>query len=129
DRVRRCSIWRLVMSYTFKELSLRKFTLGSLFLISVFSASAFADEPGRGATADLEREYLEFLIDHHFSGLRMTELAAGTLEEIPTGEITPDDRTRPTPGFPASEPRAALEEIKSLARRNNRVQREEILTA
>jgi uncharacterized protein (DUF305 family) len=97
-------------------------------VILIFSVSAFADAPGRGATADLERNYLRFIIDHHFSALRMTELAAGTETEI-TAEISPNDRVHPTPGFPETDAHAQADEIKSLARRNNRMQREEILTA
>jgi uncharacterized protein (DUF305 family) len=100
------------------------------FLAVVWCAApVYAAGPGRGDNAELERAYLRQIIDHHFAGLRMTELAAGTLEEV-TGDIFPDDRTRPTPGFEeGTEPRAALDEIKSLARKDNRLQREEILKA
>lgn len=117
------------MLYMLQGFSVRMRTFLCLFLVGLFSVSAFASEAGRGATADLEKDYLQSIIDHHFSALRMTELAAGTLEQAPTGDISADDRVPQTPGFPATEPRASLEEIKSLARRNNRVQREEILTA
>lgn len=97
-------------------------------LIGLYASASLAAEPGRGATADLERSYLESIIDHHFGALRITELAAGTAT-APSGDISAADRVRPTPGFEPTEPRAAMDEIKSLARRNNRMQREEILTA
>jgi uncharacterized protein (DUF305 family) len=99
------------------------------FLAAVlYAAPVYASEPGRGANAELERQYLRQIIDHHFAGMRMTELAAGTLDEV-TGDISPDDRTRPTPGFEATGPRASLDEVRSIARRDNRTQREEILKA
>ena len=107
---------------------------GSLGSVSIALVGALASvlvqaaEPGRGATAAPERSYLTTIIDHHFAAMRMTELAAGTLMDV-TGEITDADRVRPTPGFDATEPRARLDQIKEIARRNNRVQREEILAA
>lgn len=104
-----------------------KALLLGFFFVGV--APVHAAQPGRGETAELERSYLRNIIDHHFSGLRMTELAAGTLEQV-RGDISPDDRTRPSPGFEeGTEPQASLDEIKSLARKDNRVQREEILKA
>ncbi len=118
------------MFFTLRSLRLR-------FLATVVGLSlallpqvlpVYAAEPGRGATAALEQSYLTFIIDHHFAALRMTELAAGTLQQV-TGEITDADRARPTPGFEATEPRARLDQIKEIARRNNRMQREEILMA
>lgn len=89
-----------------------------------------AEQPGRGATGPFEIAYLRFVIDHHFSAVRMTELAAGT-DEMRSPEISPTEGTSPSP-TPASSPtvpKANLDELKSLARRENRVQREEILTA
>lgn len=109
----------------------RYFHSSWLSLLLVFGLNVVpsqAAEPGRGATADLERSYLESIIDHHFGALRITELAAGTAQAHP-GAIDPADRVRPTPGFEPTEPRAAMDEIKSIARRNNRMQREEILAA
>ena len=41
-------------------------------------APTLADEPGRGWSADFEKRYLRMIIDHHYSALRITELAAGT---------------------------------------------------
>lgn len=88
--------------------------------------SAFADQPGRGLTGPFEIEFLKFTIDHHFGALRMTELAAGT-DRVRNESISPDEGTAPTPGFEATHPKASLNDLKSLARRNNRMQREEIL--
>ena len=87
-----------------------------------------ADEPGRGLTARSEVAYLKFAIEHHFSALRMTELAAGT-DAARNAEMSPAEGTSPTPGTQHTPAKAHLEELKSLARRNNRAQREEILTA
>lgn len=91
-------------------------------------APALADEPGRGLTAEFEVEFLKFTIDHHFAALRMTELAAGTDVTRDT-RISPNEGMAQTPGFDSTPAKAVLEELKSLARRNNRMQREEILTA
>lgn len=82
--------------------------------------------PGRGLTKHFEISFMEFTIDHHFSALRMTELAAGTDTQRNAG-IWPNEGTSPTPGFPATSAKADLADLKSLARRNNRMQREEIL--
>jgi uncharacterized protein (DUF305 family) len=87
-----------------------------------------ADGPGRGLTAQFEIDFLEFTIDHHFGALRLTELAAGT-DTTRNAEVSPQEGTSPSPDFPATKARALLDELKSLARRNNRMQREEILTA
>jgi uncharacterized protein (DUF305 family) len=87
-----------------------------------------ADEPGRGLTARFEVRYLQFIIDHHFVALRMTDLAAGTDAER-NAEILATEGTSPSPDFSPTEAKASLNELKSLARRNNRMQREEILTA
>jgi uncharacterized protein (DUF305 family) len=105
-----------------------------LFAISLalglFAAppSGKADEPGRGLAAEFEVAYLQGIIDHHFSALRLTELAAGT-DTTRNAEILPTEGTSPSPDFPSTPPKAQLDELTSLARRNNRVQREEILTA
>lgn len=98
-------------------------------LITVFWAPAIrAAEPGRGRTAEFEVRFLEQAIDHHFSALRMTELAAGTdVDRDP--EISADEGTAPTPETEPTDAKASLDEIRSLARRNNRAQREEILGA
>lgn len=105
--------------------------LASLACLSVFTCTlgspAFADDPGRGLTAHFEINFMEMTIDHHFSALRMTELAAGT-DLQREASISPSEGTAPTPGFAATAAKATLDDIKSLARRNNRMQREEIVT-
>ena len=101
-------------------------------LAAVLTASlpfvVHADAPGRGRTAPFEVAYLRFIVDHHFSALRMTELAAGT-DATRDPEISPTEGTSPSPGFDATAAKATLPDILSIARRNNRMQREEILTA
>jgi hypothetical protein len=87
-----------------------------------------ADGPGRGLTAQFEMDFLKFTIDHHFGALRATELAAGT-DTKRNAEISPKEGTSPSPEYPSTAAKALLDEVKSLARRNNRLQREEILTA
>ena len=86
-------------------------------------------QPGVGLNAEFEVEFLTSIIDHHFSALRMTELAAGT---DPTRN-PPIDREQEgvarTPGFDRTPPKAHMSEIRSMSRRANRVQREEILAA
>ncbi len=91
-------------------------------------APTLADEPGRGWSADFEKRYLRMIIDHHYSALRITELAAGT-DQQRDDDISPMEGTSPTPRTAPVQAKAASDEIKSMARRNNRMQREEILTA
>jgi uncharacterized protein (DUF305 family) len=58
-----------------------------LFAILVFAVSlslsvlkpAKADQAGRGLVKQIEIPYLQFIIDHHFAALRMTELAGRAL--------------------------------------------------
>lgn len=83
--------------------------------------------PGRGLTRDFEIQFIESTIDHHFSALRMTELAAGTAPQR-SSAISPSEGVAQTPGYGATEAKATLDDLKSLARRANRTQREEILT-
>lgn len=97
-------------------------------LLGLFPAAAFAAEPGRGATAKVEVAYLQFIIDHHFGALRMTELAAGT-DAQRDAALAEREGTSQTPGFEPSVARAELPEIFAMARRDNRAQREEILKA
>ena len=100
----------------------------AVFPLLLVSATVRAEEPGRGLTAAFEQEYLKSIMDHHFSALRMTELAAGT-DVTRDPAISPEEGTSPTPEETATEPKATLEMLRSLARANNRVQREEILAA
>jgi uncharacterized protein (DUF305 family) len=85
------------------------------------------NEPGAGLTARYEIEFMKFAIDHHFAALRITELAVGT-DLQRNAMLSPHEGTSPTPGFGATPAKATLGHIKSLARRNNRMQREEIMT-
>jgi uncharacterized protein (DUF305 family) len=89
---------------------------------------AQAGEPGRGLTAHFEIAYLKSIANHHLSALRMTELAAGT-DVTRDPPISPMEGTSPTPDTAPMQAKALSDPLKSLARRNNRMQREEILTA
>lgn len=86
-----------------------------------------ADQPGRGLTAPFKVDLMKLVIDHHFAAMRMTELAAGT-DPQRDAAVAPTEGTSPTPGFGATQANASLDDLKSLARRNNRMQREEIAT-
>lgn len=97
-----------------------------LALAAASAGVAHADGPGRGSTAQFERNYLVFIINHHYSALRMTELAAGTDPMRDTQVVAPQEGTSPTPGFGATPPKASDDEIRSMARMGNREQREEI---
>ena len=88
---------------------------------------ALAEGPGHGLTARYEVEFMEMTIDHHFAALRMTDLAAGT-DPQRDPQISASEGTSPTTGFAASPAKASLDDLKSMARRNNRMQREEIMT-
>lgn len=114
----------------------RAFRLSSALALSVALAplAASAQEatpamPGAGKTAMLEVRFLKMIIDHHFSALRITELAAGTDTFRNPAIDRPDEGVAGTPGFAATAPKSQIDEIKSLARQDNRVQREEIMTA
>lgn len=109
--------------------SSRKCLLSATALLGAFVASSvLAEEPGRGLTASFEVSYLKSIANHHLSALRMTELAAGT-DTTRDPAISPTEGTSPTPDRQPVQAKALSEELKSLARRNNRMQREEILTA
>lgn len=95
--------------------------------LALAQTPSVADGPGQGLTARFEVEFMQMTIDHHFSALRMTELAAGT-DLQRAQEISAAEGTSPTPGFAASPAKATLNDLKSMARRNNRMQREEIMT-
>lgn len=102
---------------------------GAVLGLGVLAATvgvAHADGPGRGSTAQFEKNYLVFIINHHYSALRMTELAAGTDPMRDAQVVAPQEGTSPTPGFGATPPKASDDEIRSMARMANREQREEI---
>lgn len=99
--------------------------LVAVALIALLAGAVLADTPGRGRTAAFEQEYLRFIINHHASALRMTELAAGT-DATRDGVMDPAEGTSPTPGFGTTSGKTRLDQIRSMARMANRVQREEI---
>ncbi len=100
-----------------------------LGMLASSAGMAHADGPGRGATAQFEKNYLVFIINHHYSALRMTELAAGTDPMRDSQVPAPQEGTSPTPGFGATPAKASDDEIRSMARMGNREQREEIARA
>lgn len=104
------------------------FGIAAVALAMALPVAAHADGPGRGLTANYETGFLKMIIDHHYSALRITELAAGTAVHRSV-QISVTEGTAPTPGTAATRAKASLDQIKSIARRNNRMQREEILMA
>jgi uncharacterized protein (DUF305 family) len=113
------------MSSTRKAL--QQFVAISLY--GVLVSTAHADSPGRGQTADFEKAYLQFIIDHHYSALRITELAAGTDPQRDAQLDNPQEGTAPTPNTSPTPAKASDPQIKSMSREANRTQREEILKA
>lgn len=97
-------------------------------MLVMMSTLVTADTPGRGRTAAFEVSYLQFIINHHASAMRMTELAAGT-DATRDAALDPNEGTAPTSGFPTTSAKSRLNEIKSMARSANRSQREEIARA
>jgi uncharacterized protein (DUF305 family) len=89
-------------------------------------AAAQAGSPGPADAARFEIDFMKMAIDHHFAALRMTELAAGT-DTHRDAAIAADEGTAPTPGFAATAAKATLDDLKSMARKDNGAQREEIL--
>ncbi len=114
------------------QLSRKGRLAGATAILSVSSLLAIpaqADAPGRGGTAQFERAYLTFIINHHYSALRITELAAGTDQQRDASVNNPEEGTAPTPNFPTTPAKASSDEIKSMSRMANRMQREEIVKA
>ena len=90
-------------------LSTRKTCLFTALAIgAIASGPVHAEEPGRGLTAHFEIAYLKLITDHHFSALRMTELAAGTDTTRDPG-ISPMEGTSPTPDKPPVQAKASSE--------------------
>lgn len=104
-----------------------RLAFASAMAFAASASQAVSQAPGVGLTAGYEIEFMQLAIDHHYTALRATELAAGT-DTQRNGEISPMEGTSPTPGFAATPAKATLDDLKSLARRNNRMQREEIMT-
>lgn len=107
----------------------RAASASAVLVLAAVTYPAYADGPGRGLTASFEQDYLKFIIDHHYSALRMTELAAGTDVQRDAAVDNKEEGTSPTPGTSATPPKAGMDEIKSMARAGNRMQREEIMKA
>lgn len=107
----------------------RTLSAAILAITAMATLPAHADGPGRGRTAQFERDYLTFIIDHHYSALRITELAAGTDTHRDPAVSNPEEGTSPTPGTTPTPAKAGMEDIKSMARMSNRMQREEIVKA
>lgn len=114
---------------TSHKFSRSKSLAASLLALSLFlPGQASADEPGRGISAQFETEFLRAIINHHYSALRITELAAGT-DVHRDAQIFEAEGTSPTPATASTPAKARIDDIRALARRNNRMQREEILMA
>lgn len=96
------------------------------FLV-VAPLSALADQLGRRLTGPFEIELMRLSIDHHFTAMRMTELPPGTDPKRDTA-IPPTEGTAPARGFGATQIDASSRGLRSLMRRDNRMQREEIAT-
>jgi uncharacterized protein (DUF305 family) len=92
--------------------------------LTAFTATAAMPQ---GDTQSFEINFMKMVIDHHFAALRMTELAAGT-DVQRDAHIGANEGTAPTEGFAATAAKATLDDLKSMARKDNRAQREEILT-
>lgn len=103
--------------------------VGATALLAMAAPAANADRAGRGQTGEFEKAYLQFIIDHHYSALRMTELAAGTDPQRDAPIDNPQEGTAPTPNTNPTPAKASDDEIKSMSRQGNRMQREEILKA
>jgi hypothetical protein len=84
-------------------------------LLVMMAPAAIADGPGRGQTADFEKAYLQFIIDHHYSALRMTELAAGTDLQRDAAIDNPQEGTAPTPNTNPTTAKSTDDQIKFMS--------------
>lgn len=101
----------------------------SIVVIAALSgATLLGDTAGRGRTGPFEVACLQFIINHHASALRMTELAGGT-DTTRDAALLPAEGTSPTEGFQSTPSRSRLDSVRSMARMANRMQREEIAKA
>lgn len=105
--------------------------LAGACLLALSSTPANADAVIPGETGAFEVDYLTFILDHHWSGLRATELAAGSLPDATPGANVPPT-VNPYPGSPLSFPPAAgkgtNEVVLDVATMSNMAQRMEIFT-
>lgn len=107
----------------------RRLAALTLLAISVGPNLSYADSPGVGLTARFEVDFLKSIIDHHFSALRMSELAAGTDVTRDPTIANEAEGTANTPGFAPVRAKSQMAEITSMSRQENRAQRDEIMTA
>lgn len=102
--------------------------LAGACLLAFSAAPAKADAIIPGETGEFERDYLTFILDHHWSGLRPTELAAGSLPDATTANVPPT--VNPYPGSPLSFPPTAgkgtNDVVLDVAVKSNMAQRMEI---
>jgi uncharacterized protein (DUF305 family) len=85
---------------------------------------ARADSPMPGATGAFEVDYLQFILDHHYAGLRATELAAGTDVVGPTvSALYPGNPA----SFPATPAKGTNDVVLSVATMANMAQGMEIV--
>lgn len=109
-----------------------RYRVAHIALAALLAAGAVvpitAGTPGRGRTAAAEVNYLRFIINHHASALRLTELAEGS-EQVRDSAPDPNEGTSASPGFPTTAAKSRLDQIKSMSRKANRGQRDEIAAA
>ena len=77
-----------------------------------------------GPTGDFEVDYLQFILDHHYSGLRATELAAGTAVVGPTES---DPYPGNPPSFPPTPAKGTNDVVLEIAVQSNAAQEMEIV--
>lgn len=110
------------------RLTSRLAALAGACLLALSAAPARADAIIPGATGAFEVEYLNFILDHHWSGLRATELAAGSVPDSTAANVPPT--INPYPGSPESFPpvagKATNEVVLDIAPKSNESQRMEI---
>ncbi|GAA3977210.1 DUF305 domain-containing protein [Allohahella marinimesophila] len=104
-----------------------RFTVGQIAAVGALSSVASFSHATAiipGPAGEFEKNYLEFILDHHYSGLRPTELAVGTDTVGPT-------ESDPYPGNPPSYPSTPAKStdpvVSDIAVTSNAAQREEIV--
>lgn len=102
-----------------------KTMIGSCALgLAAISATASASALIPGPTGAFEQDYLNFILDHHYSGLRATELAAGTAVTGPT--VSPGPWPANPASFPATPAKGTDPVVLDIAVRSNAAQESEI---
>lgn len=104
-----------------------RFTAGQLAAVVALSSVATISQATAiipGPAGEFEKNYLEFILDHHYSGLRPTELAVGTDTVGPT-------ESAPYPGNPSGYPSTPAKStdpvVTDIAVASNAAQREDIV--